>query len=389
MGHHPADVSFGKAAHAKGWIDREGARDAMRTVKVLSEAGETTTLSRVLFEQDMLSAKQVRQLQDKLEQREALCECGSRVETYTRKPGSKARCPSCKAKVTVPGTDPKDPFHVPAAAANAPSQSGAQLALGVVGLVAVGAVLAQGAHESWGSHMGLGAVVTSSVAGALALVVTLRGSALGGAGILLATLSGLVVAAAAGNPVSEPAYSAFGLSAHAALPGLIALHLVLAWWVLKASVFPQGPEGVMAFVGLFSAPPLAFFVYRCLPGTDPTHYFTGPSVLAKVPWFAQPGAIALLYLFPLTACVLGGVALVRSLRKRSGGLLTHAGFAASLALLSGFGLAVGTVGDQLPTAGNPRLEPLLAARLDPQWKTHEPARASTAAAVQTTADASR
>jgi len=379
--HHPADVAFGKAAFAKGWVEREAARDAMRTVKVLRENGETTTLSRVLFEQDLLTARQVRSLQTKLGQREALCECGSRIETHGKKPGSKARCPDCKARVDVPGSDLDDPFRT-IEVDRSTQQSGGQLAVGLVTSLALAGVLGAAARESYGGHMGFGAAVTSGVAGALALLCVARGAALGAAGVLLAAISGLSVAAVLGNPAGAPAYTAFGVSAHMAMPGLIALHLVVACVVLRQSLFAKGPDGVMAWTVLVSLYPLAFFGYRCLPSTDPSHYFTGPSVLAKVPWMAQPGSVALLYLFPLMALMLGGAGLIRSLRGRKGGILTHAGFAASLLILSGFGLALGTSTGQLPTQGNVQLDRLVAERVGPHWGPPPGAPASVAAAIQ-------
>ena len=82
------------------------------------------------------------------------------------------------------------------------------------------------------------------------------------------------------------------------------------------------------------------------------------------------------------ALMLGGAGLIRSLRGRKGEILTHAGFAASLLILSGFGLALGTSTGQLPTQGNVQLDRLVAERVGPHWGPPPGAPASVAAAIQ-------
>lgn len=387
MAVHPDDRRIAKKVLELRLVGRERVQEAGRILLLRQDRGEATSLDEVLFERQLLSAREVLDLQRALALRAAHCPCGARLNVWAQRPGARVACADCRAPVQVPGADREDPFALSAARPQAPApRDGAGLtAIGVCATLGLGAALVDTAVESRATHMGLAAGVC---AGAYTLLVPLLSHRLRWptmAGLGLALFSGLLVACGLGNAPGARALVTCGLDAHLLLAPLVLVHLLLLL-LAGQSLLTRARPTLMLGAVLPLVWGLVFFTWRSVPGTDAGAWLRGPGALDALPWYAHPGAVTLLLAFPLGAgafLLTGLQALRRGAPHR---LLRHGALAASLLLLSGFGLTVGAASGRIP---EPRLrravEAHLAARLAPCWRTPvraAPTRGTVAAAIQ-------
>lgn len=367
---------------------KEEIQDAGRILVVRADVGEPTSLDQILFEREVLSAGQVGKLQRALQLRTAHCPgCQARLNLWKEKPGAQVRCPSCKkAKVPVPGADREDPFKVAAAreSARVPAKDSSGLVtLGLMGTLGVGGLLVDTAVESRGSHLMIPAAACAVGYGVL-------GPLLGGrlrwpttAAIGVALYTGLVVASALGNGPGAPALVTLGRDAHQVLAPLVLFHLLLVLLASQAVLVRTRP--ILVLLGALPAVwGLLFFAWRSAPGADPAVWLAGPvGPLDRVPWYLHPGAVTLLGLFPLVGAAFLLAGLHGLIRGQPALLLRRVSVAASLLLLTGFGLAIGTARGRIPQPELEReVQTALAGRLAPFWTEAGPApRGSTAAAL--------
>ena len=388
MAVHPDDRRIAKKVVELKLLSREKVQEAGRILAVRGDVGEPTSLDQVLFERELLSPTEVLKLQRALALRCAYCPgCQARLNVWKEKPGASVRCPECrKAKVAVPGGDREDPFKAASAhppAGSAARDGGGLTTLGVLGTFLAGALLVDTAVESRATHMALPAAVC---AGSYALLAPLLGSRLrwpttAALGVTLFT--GLAVACGLGNAPGARALVTFGHDAHLALAPLVLFHLLLLLVAGQHLLIRARP--LLLLVGVLPLVwGLLFFAWRSVPGTDPAVWLSGPGPLARLPWYAHPGAVTLLFVFPLGALLFLLAGLKGLFARQPLLLLRRASLAASLLLLGGFGLAIGAASQRIPEPALQRqVDTRLAGRVAPFWTQGDPrpAKGSVAAAL--------
>jgi hypothetical protein len=385
------DRRIGKLAVELGFTEKQHVDESLRILRLRADIGQPLTMDRLLFERQLLDAGEIYEVQARAGLRPVICPaCPARFNTFLNKPGSTTSCPRCGHRIGVGGFDPQDPFKLrdrtSARLAALPKRR--EVGVGLVGVLAMGALLGKTVHESWGNHMGLYALATTGAFVLLTILLTRRMRFLGATSLGLAMFTGLVVGSVLGNPPGAPALRVFGESAHQLVPPLILLHLALVLVLGGAALAKRGrtlPLFALLITGLYG---LSFFVWRILPGSDPSHYLSGgPSLLPQsLPWFLHPGAVTLLLLFPLAALAF---LFTGAWRLQPNRLFRHTGIAVGLAMLTGLGLAVGTARGEIPVAQlETEVQHALAGRLAPYWTERDeapqpPARVATTAAALT------
>lgn len=383
---------MGKKAVALGLCRPSEVNEAYRVVRLRADVGEYVALDQALFALGRIDADGVWRLREALRSAPLPCPaCGAVHEVYGKKPGRTLSC-ACGERLRVPGNDRSQPFRYVSARERRAARraerrppSVAEDLLGAAGLLGLGAFFALAAAGCWeGGFRG------PTAGGALAFALLClfgarRGRFLTAAALGLLLASGLVLGAAVLTPTGS--VRAFGVSAQDALGPLALVHAALlalsarGWlrrvrspWAFLAAVLPLGAS-------------LLFFASRALPGTDPGTFVAGPAALARLPWFAHPGLLNLLGLFPVAALALFGSGLARHLRSGEPVLLLRSAFALSLCLLSAFGFSLACLRGRLPAPGlRASVERTLAGRTAPWlWAERSPPAPSGSVAAAATA----
>lgn len=97
-----SDVEFFKIAVAKGFVDNASGK---RLITLLSQAEYNTarlSIEKLMVMEEILTADQVREIQDIQQRRIFYCSCGQKLNIFTFKTGEKARCRSCKRVIEIP-----------------------------------------------------------------------------------------------------------------------------------------------------------------------------------------------------------------------------------------------------------------------------------------------
>lgn len=123
------DDQFAAKAVARGFLSEKIARLYLENLRELEGQGHRTSVDRLLLSNRLLTAHQVRTVQEELGRRIQFCpSCGRRQNVHGLEPGAPARCTKCKEKYVVEGWagEPRRPVVSRARADMAnPSGSGA------------------------------------------------------------------------------------------------------------------------------------------------------------------------------------------------------------------------------------------------------------------------
>lgn len=97
-----ADVEFFKIAVAKGFVDDAKGK---RLITLLSQAENNVarlSIDKLMVMEEILTADQVREIQDTQRRRIFYCPCGQKMNIFAFEPGEKARCKACKRIIEIP-----------------------------------------------------------------------------------------------------------------------------------------------------------------------------------------------------------------------------------------------------------------------------------------------
>lgn len=366
---HPDDKRVAQKVVELKLARRAAVEEALRILAVRHDVGEASSLEQVLFERDVLDARRLDRVQQASKVRTVFCpSCEQRLNLFETKPGSKAKCTTCKTKVLVPDAPeaPSESAREPARATPEPEPRGLTL-VGLAGTLGAFALLVDAALESRGGPLALPAAVCAGAfgLGAGALRKQLRPLTLAAIGLVLVT--GLLVAATLGHAPGSGVLRVAGFDAHRALPALVLLHVVVA--LFAAHELFMRARSALPLLGLLPVLwGMVFFTWRAFSADPGVWLAGGPSVLDRVPWFLHPGALTLLLVFPAAALLFLGGGVVGLVRGQPALLLRRVGVGASFALLAAFGLAVGAARGELrhPELER-RVQTALAGRLAPTW----------------------